>query len=65
MDEEPDIRVCPNCEKEVPRSDMLYTRDCHNITYRLVCHHCYGKLMAKGYDGAYYTEADECLDIDY
>lgn len=66
MDEfEQDIRICPKCEKEVPRSDMLYTHDCHGIRYRLVCYKCHKLLMAKGYDGVYYSEADECLDVDY
>lgn len=60
-----DIRICPNCNNEVERNDMSFTIDCHGITFRLVCHKCYEKLMAKGYDGAYYTEADECLDYDY
>lgn len=60
-----DPRICPVCNREVERADMEFTRDCHGITYRLVCYDCYDKLMAKGYDGAYYTEADECLDYDY
>lgn len=60
-----DIRICPVCGKEVDRSDMNYTRDCHGITFRLVCYGCYEKLMRKGYDGEYYTEADEVLDEDY
>lgn len=60
-----DIRICQCCEKETERSNMLFTRDCHGITYRLVCCGCYKKLMAKGYDGEYYDESDECLDADY
>jgi len=60
-----DPRTCPVCGREVERSDMYYTRDCHGISFRLVCDTCYTKLMAKGYDGEYYTEADECLDYDY
>lgn len=60
-----DERMCPVCEKTVERSDMTFTRDCHGIVYRLVCYDCYNKLMAKGYDGEYYTEADECLEYDY
>ena len=60
-----DKRTCPVCEKEVDRADMQYTRDCHGITYRLVCFDCYDKLMEKGYDGEYYTEEDECIDYDY
>ena len=63
--EEKDIRICPCCNKEVERKDMGFTRDCHGITFRLVCFDCYEKLMAKGYDGRYYTEADECIDYDY
>ena len=60
-----DIRICPTCGKEVVRDDMLFTHDCRGITFRLVCFDCYEKLMAKGYDGQYYDEADECLDEDY
>ncbi len=63
MDE--DMRICTTCDMEVPRKEMLFTRDCHGITFRLVCPKCYVKLMAKGYDGVYYSEADECLDADY
>lgn len=60
-----DTRICPHCGKEVYRYDMLFTYDCHGIPFRLVCIDCYQKLMEKGYDGEYYTEADECLDWDY
>ena len=56
---------CPICGKMYERSDMTFTRDCHGITYRLVCFECYPAVMEKGYDGEYYTEADECLDYDY
>ena len=65
MENDNDVRICPICNKEVLREDMSFTRDCHGITYRLVCNNCYFTLMSKGYDGAYYTEADECLDFDY
>ena len=63
MPEEKDIRSCPVCEREVERADMDYTRDCHGITFRLVCHKCWKKLMAKGYDGEYYddTDDDDCM----
>ena len=60
-----DKRICPVCEKEYDRSDMLFTRDCQGITFRLVCYKCYDKLMAKGYDGQYYDERDECIDYEY
>lgn len=60
-----DKRICPVCEKEYDRSDMYFTRDCHGITFRLLCYKCYDKVMAKGYDGQYYDERDECLDYDY
>ena len=40
-----DIRICPICGKEVERNDMQYTRDCHGITYRLVCIDCYDEIM--------------------
>lgn len=62
---EKDIRICQCCNKEVERKDMEFTRDCYGITFRLVCFDCYEKLMAKGYDGQYYTEADEYIDEDY
>ena len=60
-----DKRLCPCCEREVDRADMDFTRDCHGITYRLVCLKCWEKLMAKGYDGEYYTETDECIEEDW
>lgn len=62
---EVDLRTRPCCGKDVTREEMQYTRDCHGIAFRLVCFNCYEKLMAKGYDGQYYDEADECLDEDY
>lgn len=61
---EVDIRICPVCGREVNREDMDFTRDCHGITYRLVCMECWERLMEDGYDGEYYTEADECIDYD-
>lgn len=60
-----DIRICECCGKEVDRNDMNFTVDCHGIPYRLVCYECWERIMANGYDGEYYTEADECLDYDY
>ena len=57
-----DIRTCPVCGHTVQRSDMQFTRDCNGIPFRLVCWDCYDQLMAKGYDGEYYTEADENID---
>lgn len=56
---------CPVCKGEFQREDMTFTRDCHGITFRLVCFGCYEKVMEKGYDGEYYTEADECIEEDY
>ena len=44
---------------------MMETYDCHGIPFRYVCPDCYDKAMEKGYDGEYYTEADECIDYDY
>ena len=64
-DSELDFRICECCEKKVLREDMLYTRDCHGIPFRLVCEKCYEQLMENGYDGEYYSEFDECLDEDY
>ena len=58
-----DIRTCPVCGHPVQRSDMQFTRDCNGIPFRLVCWDCYDQLMAKGYDGEYYTEADENIDM--
>jgi hypothetical protein len=63
--EDKDIRICPDCRRESERHRMLYTRDCHGITMRLLCEDCYRKVMTKGYDGAYYSDADECIDSDY
>ena len=60
-----DIRMCPVCEREVDRRDMNFTRDCHGITFRLVCNDCYDRLMENGYDGEYYDELDECIEPDW
>lgn len=58
---------CPICGKMVRRDDMDFSRDCHGIPYRLMCLKCWDKIMDSdnGYDGEYYTSADECLDYDY
>lgn len=63
--EEQDLRVCPECEKKVPREDMLWTRDCHGIRFRLLCQDCYEEAMSYGYDGQYYNEWEECLDEEW
>ncbi len=64
--EEKDLRVCPVCEREVERKDMNFSRDCHGITFRLLCWECLEKIYEeKGYDGEYYTEADENIYEDY
>lgn len=61
-----DLRMCPECGKEYDRKDMEFSRDCHGITYRLLCFDCLERIYEeKGFDGEYYTEADECLDYDY
>ena len=62
-----DYRItCPHCGKKFNREDMCFTHDCHGITYRLVCFDCWDEIMfERGYDGEYYTEADECIDYDY
>lgn len=60
-----DIRICPECRNEVDRRDMNFTKDCHGIPFRLVCCKCYKRLMAKGYDGEKYTDADEQIEDDY
>lgn len=61
-----DMRICPVCNVEVAREDMLFSHDCHGIPFRLICRECYNRIMEeKGYDGEYYTEADECIDYDY
>ena len=62
---EKDIRICQCCKKQVERKYMNHTKDCHGIAFRLVCEKCWVKLMEKGYDGQYYTEAEECLDNEY
>lgn len=63
--EEKDLRICPKCSREVQRQEMNFTRDCHGIPFRLLCFGCYEKAMSKGYDGEYYTEADEQIEDDY
>lgn len=58
--------VCPICGKEFVREEMIWSRDCHGITFRLLCYDCWDKILdEKGFDGEYYTELDECIDWDY
>ena len=65
-DMETDLRVCPECGRKAKREDMDFSTDCHGIPYRLLCWDCLEKIYEeKGYDGQYYSEADECLDEDY
>lgn len=58
-----DWRVCCNCKSVVERSEMLYTKDCHGITMRLVCYPCYESVMSKGYDGVYYEEPEDEISV--
>lgn len=60
-----DMRECGCCGKQTLRSDMRFTKDCHGIPFRLACMACYLKAMDEGFDGEYYTEADEQIDDDY
>ena len=64
-EQERDIRICPVCGREVDRINMCATRDCHGIYMRLVCESCWPRVMAKCYDGEYYTELDEQIEADY
>lgn len=65
MDDRTDMRNCPECDRIFDREDMMWTSDCHGIPFRLLCYHCYQRVMEKGYDGEYYTDADEQIDDDY
>lgn len=57
---------CPACGETMRGLDAMWTYDCHGITYRQVCPKCHDKIMGgRGYDGQYYTEADENLELDY
>ena len=58
--------LCPSCGKMTRHMDMERTYDCHGIPYRFVCNKCKRRIEDTiGYDGEYYTEADECIDYDY
>ena len=65
MNGEEDVRICQECGREVPRAEMQFTKDCRGIPFRLVCFDCWDRLMARGYDGEYYDEADEQIEADY
>lgn len=57
---------CPICKNWYKREEMFFSRDCHGIPYRLVCDDCLTKIeMTLGFDGEYYTEADENIEEDY
>lgn len=57
-----DLRTCEECEKVCNRNEMLWSRDCRGIEFRLLCKDCWEEVMENGYDGEYYDECDECLD---
>lgn len=59
------ICCCEECGIELPRYELSFSHDCHGIPFRLLCGECWDAAMAKGYDGEYYDERDECLDYDY
>lgn len=59
------IRSCAVCKNEFDKDEVLWTKDCHGIPFRQVCFKCYEKVMSRGFDGEYYTAADECLDDDF
>lgn len=78
--EEPMDFTCPICGKELKYIENMrgnlydeqdnciavMSTDCHGISFRTICVDCYDHIMeTKGYDGEYYTEADECIDYDY
>jgi late competence protein required for DNA uptake (superfamily II DNA/RNA helicase) len=57
---------CKRCGRTRPRNEMRFSFDCHGIPFRLVCDKCMDEIeRTKGYDGEYYSEADECIDEDY
>lgn len=61
-----DKRICQICQKEFPRSCLTWTHDCHGIPFRLVCSECFDKVTEEnGYDGEYYSEADENIEEDW
>lgn len=53
-----EISECPGCQQTFAKYTMLWTRDCHGVVYRHMCHSCYEKAMEKGYDGVYYQEGE-------
>ena len=73
--EEIQMTRCPKCGKEIRYNEStrdvsylndecvsMMTTDCHGIPFRKVCLDCYEEIMDTiGFDGQYYTEADECI----
>lgn len=59
-------RECPVCHGMFDRNEMTFSLDCHGIPFRLLCCQCWYKIEDdRGFDGQYYTSADECIDEDY
>lgn len=57
---------CPECGGVFYRHEMSFSIDCHGIPFRFLCKDCIEKIeKEKGYDGEYYTEADENIDDYY
>ncbi len=58
------FEMCQRCGERVPGATLKWTKDCHGISYRKVCRRCYEWYRGRGYDGEYYTEADENIEPD-
>lgn len=57
---------CPICGKWFDREYMDFSRDCHGITFRLLCFNCLELVYdTKGYDGEYYSPFDENIEFDW
>ena len=55
--------LCPNCKREVEKSETEFTYDCNGIPFRRLCRECCTDIMEnRGYDGRYYND-DCCEDI--
>lgn len=62
-DEDIDLYECPICKGLYRRHDMYYSRDCHGIIFRLLCHDCLSDVYElRGYDGEYYDDSMEVID---
>ena len=60
-----DLRICPECSKEVSRNIMHWTKDRYGNPFKLVCCDCYEAEQEKILEWEFDPSTGENLESDY